>query len=211
MFEHDHITNFESHVGFSTNHPDSSRRIIEHQRKDFLVYLRGNNLRSILHRFLGNLTKQVLIEDVTSSEWIDIPDMYGFMISRLFRAEVKALYGEHIFTVCPTFGEDFWAFYEALPTIAKGLPRWLSPSSYQARQKMLDNFQKWRTSCRESCNLKNTDLSDAEYHPTWGTQYIRRMVERHEDLGFTDDGISTAMLGYFFACVPTTNPLTRRN
>jgi hypothetical protein len=56
VFEHDHITEFESRVGLATDHPDPPRRIIDHQRNDFVVYLRGSNLKSIVRRFIGNLT-----------------------------------------------------------------------------------------------------------------------------------------------------------
>ncbi|EXK23631.1 hypothetical protein FOMG_19607 [Fusarium oxysporum f. sp. melonis 26406] len=41
IFNHDRISAYEASVGFYTDHPDVSRRIMEHQRRDFAHYLQG--------------------------------------------------------------------------------------------------------------------------------------------------------------------------
>ncbi|KAK3934402.1 cytochrome P450 [Diplogelasinospora grovesii] len=162
VFEHGHISRFERQVGF---------------RKDFAVYLRGDNLKLVMKRFLVNFTREILLDDgIVSREWAYIPDLYKFITTRIFRAEVEALYGERVFAVCPSFCEDFWAFYDAFPT------------------------------CNENFDWDDKDLYNVKYEPVWGTQYIRKMVKRHEDLGFSDAGIASAMLGYLFVTTANTIP-----
>lgn len=201
MFEHTNISIVEARLGFSTNHPDPSRRIMEHQRRDFMVYLQGPGLEIILNRFIENLTRETLQQTAISNDWIEIPDLYTFMVAKVFRSEVEALYGKHIFTTCPHLHEDFWRFYDAFPRISIGLPRWLSRSSYRTRDRMLENLRQWRISCQKTRSLNDPALQNTDYDPVWGSQYIRRMLGRYFGLGFTEDGVDTAMLGFLFALV----------
>jgi hypothetical protein len=80
-----------------------------------------------------------------------------------------------------------------------GLPAWLFPSWCRARAKMIDNFKIWRAICKPLTDWKS--LEHLEFEPYWGSKCIRRMVERHENLGFSDDGIASVILGYLFVCV----------
>ncbi|KAF4435541.1 nacht and ankyrin protein [Fusarium austroafricanum] len=165
IFNHDRISAYEASIGFYTDHPDVSRRIMEHQRQDFAHYLQGRNLVFVMERFKKNLA-----------------------------SELSAA------------SEDFWNFYKAFPNISKGLPRWLVPSSYQARDEMHKSFDRWRTWCSENYNWDNDELCDAEYEPIWGTQYVRKMIQRHEALGLSDNGVAVVMLGYFFVAMANTVP-----
>ncbi|KAF9878313.1 nacht and ankyrin domain protein [Colletotrichum karsti] len=200
IFDHDHIEAFEDRdaEGFRTNHADPSRRIIEHQRRDFTKFLNGDSLREIMKRFSHNFEVELRGQVAESSSPTQLPDLYRFVRDAIFKAEVEALYGEHVFSVCPTFCEDFWEFYDAFPVISRKLPRWMFPSKYQKRDKMLKNFQAWRQHCHSLFDWNNEELVNSDYEPIWGTRYVRRMVQRHEKLGFSDPGISTVMLGYLF-------------
>jgi hypothetical protein len=171
---------------------------MEHQRKDFVRFLQGQNLRSVVERFTNSLVSELSPAAGISHDWVIVADLFDFMANRILRANVEALYGENILKVCPTFCEDFWAFYRAFPAVSRGLPKWLVPSSYKARDKMRDNFHEWRVWCHRNFDWSDGRLYDAEYEPIWGSQYVRRMVIKHEDLGFTDDGVATVLLGYFF-------------
>ncbi|KAG7038291.1 Nacht and ankyrin domain protein [Colletotrichum scovillei] len=190
IFQHDNISAFEIPLGEHTSHPDPSRRIMEHQRKDFATYLNGEHLGSVMTTFTDIFTKSLWPEADESRGAIALPDLYLFIRNRIFRAEVEALYGEHIFSICPSLCDDFWAFYDAFPVISRQLPQWLFPAHYSTRRKMLLNLHIWRTWCNSASERTSNDGL------IWGTSYIRRMVQRHEDLGFSDDGISSVMLGY---------------
>ncbi|EXK23632.1 hypothetical protein FOMG_19608 [Fusarium oxysporum f. sp. melonis 26406] len=90
--------------------------------------------------------------------------------------------------------------------MSKGLPRWLVSSSYQARDEMHKSFDRWRTWCSENYNWDNDELRDVEYEPIWGTQYVRKMIQRHEALGLSNNGVAVVMLGYFFVAMANTVP-----
>ncbi|KAL5603802.1 hypothetical protein FOVSG1_006552 [Fusarium oxysporum f. sp. vasinfectum] len=200
IFNHDRISTYEASVGFYMDHPDVSRRIMEHQRRDFVHYLQGRNLVFVMERF-KNLASELSAASEVGPGWGHIPDLFSFLSNLILRANVEALYGEHLLRVCPTFCQDFWNFYKAFPNISKGLPRWLVPSSYQARDEMHQNFERWRTWCSENYDRENDELHDVKYEPIWGTQYVRKMIQRHEALGLSNNGVAVVMLGYFFVYV----------
>lgn len=201
IFNHDSISAYESSIGFHTKHRDVSRRIMEHQRQDFAYYLHGRNLGFVMDRFKNNLISELSAACEAGRDLGRVPDLFGFLSDLILRASVEALYGEHLLRICPTFCEDFWAFYKAFPIISKGLPRWYAPSSYHTRDKMHENIARWRAWCSNNFDWDNQDLCDVEYEPIWGTLYVRKMAKRHEALGFSDNGVSVIMLGYLFVYV----------
>ncbi|KZL77736.1 NACHT and ankyrin domain-containing protein [Colletotrichum tofieldiae] len=210
IFNHDHISAFEAKKGkeHSTSHPNESRRIMEHQRKDFTTFLNGENLKLVMNRFSCNLRELFCPYHFNHSdpESVVIPDLYTFIRDSIFKAEVEAIYGRHIFTVCPSFCKDFWAFYEAFPVVSRGSPRWLYPVQYRSRDQMLLNFNKWRKWCNSNSYREDEEPVNAESNPIWGTRYVRDMVRRYEGLEFSEEGVSSLMLGFFFVTMANTVP-----
>ncbi|KAF5986493.1 nacht ankyrin domain-containing protein [Fusarium coicis] len=91
VFEHSNISIAEARLGFSTSHQDPSRRIMEHQRRDFRLYLRGPGLNPIIHRFLGILKDEMFQRTAIANDWVEVPDLYTFVVTKVFRSEVEAL------------------------------------------------------------------------------------------------------------------------
>jgi hypothetical protein len=125
-------------------------------------------------------------------------DLYHYMTRRLFLAEVAVIYGESIFETCPTICEDLWSFYEAIPVISRKLPVWMSPRSYASRRKLLNNCRRWQLSCASGSHEGKDAVDTTGTDPVWGTQYIRRMYERFRDLGVSEGGIASSMMGFLF-------------
>lgn len=201
VFEHENISKFETSTSLRTSHPDASRRIMTHQRMDFATYFQGCHLQSTSQRFIENLCSETS-HRVGPTKFLS-PDLYDLLFPIIFHAEVRALYGDCIFKICPAFCDDFIAFYQAFPALSMGLPAWLFPSQHKARAKMINNFKIWTAMCKSLADWRS--LENLEYEPIWGSRCIRRMVERHENLGFSDDGIASVMLGYLFVCVTNSN------
>ncbi|RBR18959.1 uncharacterized protein FIESC28_05781 [Fusarium coffeatum] len=186
MFNHDRISKYEEQVDLTTSHPDPSRRIMEHQKQDFAFYLQKNNLESVMKRFVDNFESQLSQDPQIGNDWTYFPDLFNFMSDLIFKAHLEALYGQEILKLCPTFCQDFWTFYNMFP--------------------MHQNFDTWRTWCDDNFDWNNEALHDSEYEPVWGTQYVRKMVQRHQDLGLSRNGVAAVMLGYLFVTVANTIP-----
>lgn len=109
-----------------------------------------------------NVLKRRLSESQVRSEWVDQPDLYAFLQDKVFRAAVDALCGSLLLLQSPIFVEDFWQFVADVPTLIKGLPRWMSPGPYRARQRLLDAVKKWHKYAIEHSNFFKIDLNDSE-------------------------------------------------
>ncbi|OAQ60189.1 cytochrome p450 domain-containing protein [Pochonia chlamydosporia 170] len=188
-----------SHADSVTPKNDPSRIIMMSQRKDIVFYLQGSNLNWLMQQFTCKFIE--ILRREPEGPWQMKPDLYQYMTRGIFLAEVDVLYGEGIFKSCPTLCEDFWAFYEAIPVISRNIPTWMSPSSYVAQRKMLNNFRTWQLSCVSESNERKTGVDTTGPDDIWGTHYIRRMYERFRDLGFSEGGIATAMVGFLFLYV----------
>lgn len=153
-----------------------------------------------MDRFSYNLEQQFWPQQLQPviQESLVVPDMYLFVRDAIFRAEVEALYGKNLFIICPSICDDFWKFYDAFPVVSRGGPRWPYPSKYRTRDRMLENLHSWRKWCNSNSHHDNEELGNSEHNPVWGTRYVRDMVRRHEELGFSDAGISSVMLGFLF-------------
>ncbi|OBS16344.1 hypothetical protein FPOA_12987 [Fusarium poae] len=205
-FSHGHISAYESNIGVYTTDADAFRCFMKHQRQDCADHLEGRNLVPVVERFKKNLASEISATTEIGQNWGVVPDLFTFLPNPILTANIEALYGEHRLKTCPNFLRDFWAFYKAFPNIAKGLPRWMMPSSFQTRDEMLKSFSRWRTWYAANFDWNNHELRDVEYEPIWGTQYVRKMVQRHEALGLSDNGVTVVMLGYFFITMATTVP-----
>ncbi|KAH7115481.1 hypothetical protein B0J13DRAFT_572192 [Dactylonectria estremocensis] len=73
---------------------------------------------------------------------------------------------------------------------------------------MLESLRQWTISCQRTQSLNDPALQNTEYDPVWRSQYIRTMLGRYFDLGFTEDGVDTAMLGFLFVTFANTIPTT---
>ncbi|KAM7211811.1 hypothetical protein V8F06_012817 [Rhypophila decipiens] len=152
-----------------------------------------------MSRFITNLQLEISMADRVGGEWASFPDLYQPLSAWIFCAQVEALYGTSLSRLYPLLFEDFRAFYNAFPTLSSGrAPRWVFPAAYRAQDKMLDNFIAWKAWCQGSTDLRGPDLQDLDYDLIWGSQYIRRMVQRYEDLGFSERCIAATMLGCMF-------------
>ncbi|KAK1594135.1 cytochrome P450 [Colletotrichum navitas] len=192
VFNNEYISALEAKKGkqYSTSHADASRPIMELQRNDFVTFLHGQNLRLVMDGFSFNLGQLFRSHDshVSPSEPVNLPDLYVFLPDSIFRAEIEALYGKHIFT--------------ALPVISRGSPRWLYPAQYQSRDKVLHNLGKWRRYPYK----EDEELGNAVSNPIWGTHYMKNMVRRYEDLELSNAGIPSVLHGFLFVTTANSIP-----
>lgn len=154
---------------------------------------------------LGELYMQTLsrnISDDTSigTEWVELPDLYCFIQRMVFPAAVESFCGSSILSLNPTLTEDFLAFDRSIPTLLKGLPRWLCPGAYKSRDKVLALIKRWHTYANEHSDFSRTGREDPEWDPYFGSKYIKaRQRFLHGIEGMNADGRASEDLGFLFA------------
>jgi len=78
--------------------------------KVITTFLSGPNLTPITTRFQESLAKKVSEPGLISNEWVGIPDLYGFLQVQILEAAVRAMMGDYILSLNPTFLQDFWEY-----------------------------------------------------------------------------------------------------
>ena len=185
-------------------HPESD--VHPDLRIDYLTYssvakfLVGEGLQPFANRFTGNLTKRLLARQQTlSSDWSYQPDLFKIMQTELFPAAVQAMCGTRIFEVNEDFTQNFWAFNEVLPLLAKGYPRWLVPSAYRARDTVIKSLQKWHRAIAHHFKTESTG-SMADWNPEYGAEFVKfRHVAYSKMPRMGPGGAATEDLGMIWA------------
>lgn len=163
-------------------------------------FLTGPGLEPLVSRFRDNLWGQLTCLKI-GSEWIEMPDLYGFIKVQLFNASVEAMCGKSILTLNPTFCDDFWKFDEGLSDLAKGYPRWWIPATYRARNKCLAHVKKWHEFLREQCSRRESEMTDG-YDPKLGAEIMRYRQKLYSEMEAIDtDAMASEDLGMLWGYV----------
>ena len=171
-----------------------TRAAHKHLSDPGLIQMTENFLKVLKGRFYNS---QI------GSEWVDQPDLYAFLQDEVFRAAVEAQCGSHLLSQSPTFVEDFWEFVDSVPTLIKGLPRWVSPKPYRTRDRLLDAIKKWHKMAHEHADCTKTGANDPEWEPFFGSKLMRARQEYSRRMEpMNADALAAEDLGLIFAYDP---------
>ncbi|CAL8582324.1 hypothetical protein XPA_007991 [Xanthoria parietina] len=164
--------------------------------------LSGANLDALTTRYQGNVAAAVETGSVfdTGDSWTELPDLNAFVEKRVFEAAVQSMFGTYMLSLNPTLADDFWAFNRVIGTLFMGLPRWLSPAAYRARDKMLQNIERWQRHGEQHCDIER--LGDKDWEPYYGSTFIRERQRLLDKRGILDP---TARAAENFAFMWATN------
>ncbi|KAB8301307.1 hypothetical protein EYC80_003188 [Monilinia laxa] len=158
--------------------------------------LSGLRLEELAARFLANLNKELDNLDMGNDEWLEIPDLYSLIQDAIFNASTLALCGSHIFEVIPSLTEDFWDFDSQIGGPLKGIPRFIIPSAYKIRDKLIKGIMEWHRSAEEHIDRNDEDLDKKSWEPFYGSRFLRdRARDLSKIIGFSDEARAANDLG----------------
>lgn len=175
-------------IELQTNSKERSKDNLDHIIHGALVSgLSGVPLDALTARFQENLAKQIEEESQSSigDDWVEFPDLVAYLEKHVFEAAVRSMFGTYMLSLNPTLVEDFWNFSHFIGALFMGVPRWLNPAAYRARQKMLENIKRWQTYTREHCDIES--LGDVEWEPHYGSKYLRERQSLLTKRGILDE------------------------
>lgn len=181
------------------SHVDPEHRIGYFQHKAAHKYLTGQELKSMSDRYLMILQRN-LSELRIGNEWRDFPDLNTFIQTEVSRAVIESMCGTYILSLNPSLISDFWQFDRSVPLLYKGLPQWLCPSAYKARERMLASIKKWHKYSHEHSDCTRLGPADPEWDPFWGSKLVKARQEYGLRMGTLDaDALAAEDLGLLFA------------
>jgi hypothetical protein len=131
------------------------------------------------------------------SEWMDIPDLFTFVQTHVTVAITETLMGTSIIEQNPQMTADQWIFMDRSIEMLNGLPRFLMPAAYNARDRLLASLKIWS---RKSEALRNEGKADSNWDPQAGSGLLQERQERYaKTIGFNEDARVSQLLGLLFA------------
>ena len=106
-------------------------------------HITGSNL-GLLAKRLFDVMKRTVTESLSSTpegEWKDIPDLYDFIEYHASYGIAETLLGTSI--MYSGIISDLWIHIEATDQFFMGLPRFLIPKAYAARDRLLNAIRAW--------------------------------------------------------------------
>lgn len=175
-------------------------RIYHYQHSSAHRFLAGDALRQMTERFMGFLSDEIHHDPSIGGEWSEMPDLYDFWKSRIFCAAVKSLFGPSLLSLNPSFERDFWDFVNVTPTLMKGLPRWVIPNVYRARDKVLAAVKNWHRFARRHSAYRKNKPHDPAWDEYWGSAWIKERQQFGQESGEMDeDAMASEDMGLIFA------------
>ena len=149
------------------------------------VNLTGESLETIVVKYQEFLVQQFAEFETIGDDWVDVADLSVFIRDEIMAAALTSIFGPHFLRLNPNFIEDFWPFTHSVGELFLGMPRWLRPSIYARRDRMVKGIERWHRYAIENYKAaggKGTAGSGEEaWEPFFGSKFSRK---RH---GLFDD------------------------
>jgi hypothetical protein len=168
----------------------------------------GSNLTSLDKRLFETLKRSIDQElaSKANGEWIDIPDLYAFVEYHVTSAITATLLGSAIVESYPEIIPDLCIHIDATDALVMGLPRFMIPKAYAARDRILSTFQKWSAKAE---TLRIQKVTNTEWDPIAGSGLLQERETLYSELpGHDGYARATQTLGLLYAGTSLTVPLT---
>ena len=156
---------------------EPSQRVKYLTHQSLAKLLTGSGPTLLAEKFTTNLAEQFAATGGVTTEWSDLQDLFTFVRDELFKATVRAIFGEGLLALNPTFCEDFWVFDKGLASLTKRFPRWMVPSAYAARDKCLAEVKIWHDSIQTHLKNESTSKTPNEISKIFGTEFVKSRQE----------------------------------
>lgn len=183
------------YAGSNVN-PD--QRIIRNQVVFFSDAFSKTSMDEIVPRFVENLQRNCSNLNM-GDEWVEMSDLFTFVRDIVFPSGVESFFGKSMLELNPNLQGDFWGFDENIPSLAAGLPAWLTPRATKYQKRCLASMKRWRQEAmREEGPVSS---GDSPWDLAWGLGALRRrnaVLEATEGL-FDEDARASMDLATLWA------------
>ncbi|KAJ5735341.1 uncharacterized protein N7483_000466 [Penicillium malachiteum] len=170
-------------------HVALEHRIYYHLHRSAHRFLAGDALRRMTERFMRVLSEELHNDTAIcpDDDWVELPDLYTFWKSRVFHAAMYALFGLYLTLLTPGFEQDFWSYMDVIPMLAMGLPRWMIPAAYAARDRVFTAVKTWHRFARAHSDYRRNGSTDPDWDKYWGSAWLKVRQQFGQDSGCMDD------------------------
>lgn len=168
------------------------------QVKTSIKYLSGKHILAISERYLSVLKSRLVELEIPTDSWIEISDFYTWLQSQITPSVIEAMMGSQLLEMYPGIVEDFWEFEHQVANYSRSLPRWMIPSAYKARDRLLANIKAWNRLANCESDYRQHGEDRPEWDKFFGSKYIKAREDYMRKYGMNDDSIVSENLALIF-------------
>ncbi|KAL8869298.1 MAG: hypothetical protein Q9174_004379, partial [Haloplaca sp. 1 TL-2023] len=179
------------------NNISEKNRYYYQNRKAIVGFFNGPGLTSMGNRFSRLLTSAINNLEA-SDKWINEADLYKFVLKIVIGPAVEAMCGPVLLHENPNFGDDFWKMDHDILYFFKAYPRWLAPSAFRNREKLLKGVKHWHSFARD--HFDPSCIESDGHDRFFGSPLMRSRQRYLNRIDFLDaDAIASQDLGLLWA------------
>lgn len=140
-----------------------------------------------------------LTNELESLDGTKVENLYAWLQDRLFKASTTAFMGSRILEMCPNLKEDFFDFDRHMLTMFFRVPKFISPTAYNVRERALGGLMSWQEQMQKECNQSPVDPDgDVDWEPVYGSRANRARQRYYASRGLHTRTRAGMDLGFLF-------------
>ena len=125
--------------------------------------------------------------------------LYSWLQARIFQASTTAFMGSRILEIYPNLRADFFDFDRHMLTMFFRVPKWLSPTAYNVRDRTLDGLVRWQQQMLAECSDNPADPDGSiDWEPVFGSRANRARQRYYASRGLKLRTRAAMDLGFLF-------------
>ena len=125
--------------------------------------------------------------------------LYAWLQGRMFKASTTALMGSRLLEVYPNLREDFFEFDHHMLTMFFRVPKFISPTAYNVRERALVGLTEWQQLMQKECNGDPVDPNHGvHWEPVYGSRANRAKQQYYASRGMKLRSRASMDLGFLF-------------
>lgn len=171
--------------------------------------------------YLKNLTEKTAVDYLTGKFVFEFSEqlkavpwesatmgLYDFLQKYQFNASTITLVGPRILRHDPQFARTFWEYDAAFMTLLQGLPKFMCPKGWAARDRTLEATKEWLAAATAAAeHTAPSGGADVDWDENFGHRLIRERNAALVDYGISFEGRAAMHMGLIWAYVsPSADP-----
>ncbi|KAF2648308.1 cytochrome P450 [Lophiostoma macrostomum CBS 122681] len=136
-------------------------------------YFSGTALVSMVDVYIATLRRNMSNKMIQEKFWTEIEDMWSFFQNEIARATMETIFGSELLRMHPRIVRDFWEFDKNVEQLFRGLPRFMMPTAYNTRDRLVGNLSIWLQSVHPGTDFAKTAEEDPEWDAKSGSKFFQ--------------------------------------
>jgi hypothetical protein len=137
------------------------------------LFFSGTSLVPMADIYIATLRRNMDNKMFQSKSWTEIEDLWSFFQIEIARATMETIFGSKLLKSYPKVVSDFWEFDKNIENFTRGLPRFMMPAAFNARDRLQENLKNWLQAEHQGGNLAKVGSEGPDWDPNKGSKFFQ--------------------------------------